>query len=130
MYSASVEGGSQNLKQILVKFLAISGNSKHFSCYQKKTKKLTPPQRGGQGGPQSLFSPRILIFLWLKTPCNISKPYDNPFWGENNGGRKRERKNSVNSGHFVLWQRMQDARAKIVTAQLNLSTGWKWQHTG
>ena len=32
-------------------------------------------------GVSDLFLGGILIFLLLRSPCNISKPYDNPFWG-------------------------------------------------
>ena len=35
---------------------------------------------GGMGGPPNFFLVGILIFLLLRSPCKISKPYDNPFW--------------------------------------------------
>ena len=35
---------------------------------------------GGRGGPRIIFLVGILIFLLLRSPCKISKPYDNPFW--------------------------------------------------
>jgi hypothetical protein len=35
---------------------------------------------GGRGGPQIFFLIGILIFLLLRSPCKITKPYDNPFW--------------------------------------------------
>ena len=31
-----------------------------------------------------------LIFLWLKTPCKISEPFDNPFWEKIKWSRKKE----------------------------------------
>ena len=50
----------------------------------------------------------IGIFLLVRSPCNISEPYDNFFWEKNNPRRKKEeikkekKKNAVNSGHLVL----------------------------
>ena len=35
---------------------------------------------GGGGGPQIFWGVGILIFLLLRSPCKIAKPYDNPFW--------------------------------------------------
>jgi hypothetical protein len=54
------------------------------------------------------------FFLWLKTPCKISDPYDNSFWEKINDRREREReeKNAVDSGHLVPWQRTQPAWVK------------------
>ena len=57
------------------------------------------------GGPRSLFrgvggSPQffsligILIFLWVRSPCKISKPYDKPFW-EKRKGRERRKKTAL-----------------------------------
>ena len=40
----------------------------------------------------------ILIFWLLRSPCKISKPYDNPFWENGDGGgerRESEEKKSV-----------------------------------
>jgi hypothetical protein len=34
----------------------------------------------GRGGLPNFFLVGILIFLLLRSPCKISKPYDNPFW--------------------------------------------------
>jgi hypothetical protein len=34
---------------------------------------------GGRGGPRNIFLVGILIFLLLRSPCKISKTYDNPF---------------------------------------------------
>jgi hypothetical protein len=58
---------------------------------------ITPPlsaqlvhSAGGRGGPQILFLIGILIFLLLRSLCQISKPYDNPFWEKSNNGRKKE----------------------------------------
>ena len=66
---------------------------------------------GGRGGPPNFVPPQILFFLWVKTPCKISEPYDNPFWEKSNPAqRKKERENAVYSGHLVPWQRMQAAR--------------------
>ena len=35
------------------------------------------------------FWPEFL-FLLVRSPCKISEPYDNPFWGFNNGGKKKK----------------------------------------
>jgi hypothetical protein len=35
---------------------------------------------GGRGDPRFVLGVGILIFLLLRSPCQISKPYDNPFW--------------------------------------------------
>jgi hypothetical protein len=35
---------------------------------------------GGKGGPWILLWIGILIFVLLRSPFNISEPYDNPFW--------------------------------------------------
>ena len=35
---------------------------------------------GGRGGPRIFFLVGILIFLIFRSPCKISKPYDNPLW--------------------------------------------------
>ena len=52
---------------------------------------------GAGGVPQIYFHPKS-YFLFLKTPCKISEPYDNPpfsvTWAE-------KRNNAVNSGHLV-----------------------------
>ena len=66
-------------------------------------KKKTPR---GQGGCLT----QILFVVWLKTPCKISEPYDNPFWEKSKWRRKRERIDAGNSGHLVLWQRTQATR--------------------
>jgi hypothetical protein len=80
------EGGGRNRFPII--FLAISGDSKHFS-FKKNNNKSCPP--GGRGSP-ILFEPQILFLLRLKTPCKISEPFDNPFWEKSNPSRgKRER---------------------------------------
>jgi hypothetical protein len=34
----------------------------------------------GVGGFPDLFLVGILIFLLLRSPCKISRPYDNSFW--------------------------------------------------
>ena len=59
------------------------------------------------------FLPQILFFLWLKTPCKFSEPYDNSFWekGNNLGEKEIREKNAVNSNHLVSWKRTQAARA-------------------
>ena len=47
-----------------------------FVLRRKKTQKSIPQ---GAGGSPNFFLPQIL-FLWLKIPCKISEPYDDPFW--------------------------------------------------
>jgi hypothetical protein len=36
--------------------------------------------QGVGGVPDFLLLAGILIFLLLRSPCKISKPYNNPFW--------------------------------------------------
>ena len=36
------------------------------------------------------FLGQTLYFLWLKTPCKISEPYNNHFWEKSNARRERE----------------------------------------
>ena len=47
---------------------------------------------GGQLGPPKFVLPQILFLLWLKTPCQILEPYDNPFWEKSNIGRENKKK--------------------------------------
>ena len=74
---------------------------------------IDPPKKSThrriEGAPPFFFTPN-LIFLWLKTPCKVSEPYNNPFWVKSN--REEREKNIVNSGHLVLWQHTQAARTK------------------
>ena len=35
----------------------------------------------------------ILLFLWLKSPCKNSEPYDNPFWAKKVRGREEKKNN-------------------------------------
>jgi hypothetical protein len=46
---------------------------------------------GLQNG-QKIFFIGILLFLLLRSPCKNLEPYDNPFWGFNNGGNKKKEK--------------------------------------
>ena len=101
-------GGVKKNNKFLINFLAISGDSKHFSFFSKKTLKHWLPR--GQRGPQICFHPKS-YFL-----CDL-KPH------KSNARRERE-KNAVNSGHLVPWQRTQAARTNsnnsCVTAPGNL----------
>jgi hypothetical protein len=72
------------VKSIFLPFQAILST---FLFFRKKPKKSTPA--GAGGGPRFFFTPNI---LWLKTPCKISKPYDNPFWEKSN----------IAKGHLLL----------------------------
>jgi hypothetical protein len=70
-----------------IHFLAISGDSKHFSFFpEKKPKQSTPP-----GVPQ-IFSPQILFFCALKPLTKFQNPYDNPFLDKSNPAEEREEK--------------------------------------
>jgi hypothetical protein len=73
---------------MLINFLAISGNSKNFSFFLKKTKKIDPPGAGGV--PQFFVVPQFLFFSWLKAPCKISEPYDNSFWEKSNPAERKK----------------------------------------
>ena len=44
---------------------------------------------GGRGGLDFFFI-GILIFMLLRSPCKISKHYDNPFWERSNNRKKKE----------------------------------------
>jgi hypothetical protein len=57
----------------------------------KKTKKSPPRGPGGRGGRgQIFFYPNFYYFF--RSPCKIWEPYDNPFWKNSDGGRKKERR--------------------------------------
>ena len=95
-----LEGGGSQKKN-----LTILGDSKYFSFFPEKNLKNRTPH---------FFPPQILSFSWVKTPCQISKPYDDPFWEKSNIGGEKKKKNAFNSGHLVPWQRTQVARANFV----------------
>ena len=38
----------------------------------------------------NFFLPKFLLFFF-RSPCKIWEPYDNPFWKNSDGGRKKER---------------------------------------
>ena len=87
------------MKHFLINFLAISGNSKHFSFFQKKPKKSTP---WGAGGSLEFFFTPNLIFCELKPHAKFWNPTITPS-GRKVTRRREERRenNAVNSGHFV-----------------------------
>ena len=82
--SAHSRSSAQNRPKCLGggQFLAISGDSKN-------PKKLTP--QGQEGSPKFVFTPNLIFFVWLKTPCKISEPYDTSFWEKSNGGGEKEK---------------------------------------
>ena len=99
----------------------LKGQQKHRSNVHLRPP-ATPTDVSGKGRGTNMGVPQIcfpifsltpnLIFLWLKTPCKISEPYDNPFWERSKRSREKEEereKNAVNSGHLVPWQRTQAA---------------------
>ena len=45
---------------------------------------------GGRWSPNFVLV-GILIFLWLRSPCKILEPYNNPFRDFSNGGKIKER---------------------------------------
>jgi hypothetical protein len=53
--------------------------------FRKKPKNRT---QGGVGGV-NFFLPEF-FFVLVRSPCKISQPYDNPFWGFNNGSKKKK----------------------------------------
>ena len=58
-------------------------------------------------------------FLWVKTPCKILEPYDNPFWEKSNPAeRERRENNAVNSGALFPWQRTQPRGQKFAIADI------------
>jgi hypothetical protein len=91
---------SGNLKTILINFLAISG-------------------------PQFLFTPNLIFFLWLKTPCKIWEPYDNSFWEKsNNLGRERERKKEREKTPLVVDTYFHDSRSDQFQFKFSNWGGW------
>ena len=44
---------------------------------------------------KQIFNPGILIFLWVRSPCKISEPYDNPSGRLLTMGEKRKRKKNI-----------------------------------
>ena len=61
------------------------------------------------------FPPQILIFWLVKTPCNISEPYDNPFWEKSNPSRRRERKRENKTPWLVDTLFRDSARKPLVS---------------
>jgi hypothetical protein len=41
---------------------------------------ICPPKYSIVRGPDDFLLVGILIFLLLRSPCKIAKPYDNPSW--------------------------------------------------
>ena len=65
-------------------------NSTHFSFFLTK---IDPP--GGRGVPRFFSSPQILFFFWVKLPCNILEPYDNPFWEKSYPAEREKREEKI-----------------------------------
>jgi hypothetical protein len=66
---------------------------------------------GGRGVPD-LFWVGIITFLLLRSPCKISKPYDNPSGRiSNEPGRGERETNAIYSGHLRLCQQPRAAHA-------------------
>ena len=59
---------------------------------------LCPPKYSivrGVGRVPDFFLVGILIFLLLRSPCKISKPYENPFWEKSNPRRFPEERGYI-----------------------------------
>jgi hypothetical protein len=72
------EGGGQKMLKIFLLFQAIL-------FFRKKI------DHRGTGGTPEFVLLQILFFLWLKTPCEIPEPYDNPLLEKSKCRRKKER---------------------------------------
>ena len=84
---------------------------------------------GGRGCPPNLSLPQILFFCYFKPHAKFQNPTITPSVRKvSEAERKKEeitRKNTVNSGDLVLWQRTQTARTNskcFVAAAANPST--------
>jgi hypothetical protein len=105
---------------LLINFLAISCDSKHFS--KKKKKKIAHP---------NVYLPQILFCCDLKPHDKFQNPMITASGRKVSVGeekrKKDERKNAVNSGHLVLCKRTQAARTNLsitlVTRYYNFSYG-------
>ena len=85
------------MKTFPINFRAISVDSKLFSFFPKKTKKLTPL---GAGGAPHFFYPKSYFVFDLKPHAKFQ---NHAKFQKSNGGRKKKEreKNAVNSGHLV-----------------------------
>jgi hypothetical protein len=65
-------------------------------CYHNTFLKIPPlppivcHSAGGGGAVPNFFWVEILLFLLVWSPCKISEPYDNPFWGFEQRWREEE----------------------------------------
>jgi hypothetical protein len=89
--SPCLGGRVKKMKNLLIKFLAISCDFKQFFVVEKKPLKTT--HEGAGGLTQICSPPQILFCFRLKTPPKISEPYDNSFWEKSNARRKKEEEN-------------------------------------
>ena len=82
--SGAKGGGQQN-------FSPLQAILSTFCCFPEKKNPNKIDPWGAGGSPNNLFT-QVLVFLWLKTPCKISKPYDNSFWEKSNPSGKERKK--------------------------------------
>jgi hypothetical protein len=104
--SSDWEGGGAN------QFSRHFRQFKHFLFLQKKTKKLEPLW----GRSPNFVKPRFYFFVTL-IPMQNFGTLRLPLLEKSKCRRKRrerERKNIVNSGHLVGWQRKQGAQPNIM----------------
>ena len=76
----------------------------HLPFSKKNFKKKTEnaPQGAMGGGGVKFFLPKFLLFFF-RSPCKIWEPYDNPFWKNSDGGRKRKRKKEREKKRKSQW---------------------------
>jgi hypothetical protein len=74
MSTESPSNISPNLSKVISKVLEPEDN---FWNYPPLSAQLSH----SRGGPRIFFLIGILIFLLVRSPCKISKPYNNPYWG-------------------------------------------------
>jgi hypothetical protein len=85
----------------LINFLAISGDSKHFSFFSgKNPKKMTHLGAGG-GVPQICVHPISYFLCDLKPHKKFQYPTITPSGRKVTWQKREKRKNAVNSGHLV-----------------------------
>jgi hypothetical protein len=76
MSAESSSNTSPNPSEVISEVLEPLDNFSKYPPFPPKNRIV----RGVAGIPEFFFWVGILIFLLLRSPCKISKPYDNPFW--------------------------------------------------
>ena len=77
-----------------------------------------------KGGSKIMLIP-YLIFLWVKTPCNISETYKNPFWEKSKcsgttKGRDKLGQSQFDMGHIWLEVKLKLSQLVCLTGSITL----------